>query len=108
MIFYIFLLSRVLRVCSDAPYRAGGARSSVPILFSLVYERALRAVAELLQPPSRRSSFCLHRVLPTIAAAGSCLEQQQRETAIVTLVMIMQIPLCCALGEGSYYLTSTQ
>lgn len=55
--------------------------------------RALCAVAELLQPCSRRSSFCLHRVLPTIAAAGSCLKRQQRETAIVESVMIMQMPV---------------
>lgn len=98
--------SRVLCVCSNASSRAGGASSSVPIPFFLVYVRALHAVAELLQPRSQRSSFCLHPVLPTIAAAGSCLKQQQRETAIVKLVMIMQIPVCCASGEGSCYLTS--
>lgn len=76
--------------------------------FSLVYVRALRAVAELLQPRSRRSSFRLHRALPTIAAAGSRLKQQQRETAIVKSVMIMQIPVCCALGERRFYLIPTQ
>lgn len=86
-------------VCSNAPSWVGGARSSVPIPFSLVYMRGLRAVAvtELLQPFSERSSSCLYRVLLTIAAAGSGVRQQQRETAMVKLVMIMQIPVCCAV-----------
>lgn len=62
------------------------------------------AVAELLQPCSQRSSSCLHRALPTMAAAGSCLRQHQPATAIVRLVMIVHVPGCCALGDGSYYL----
>lgn len=55
-----------------------GALSSVSIPFSSAYVRALRAVAELLQPGCRRSSSCLHRALPPTAAAGSCLKRQQR------------------------------
>lgn len=72
--------------------------------------RALHAVAvaELLQPRSQRSSSCLHRALPTMAAAGSCLRQHQPATAIVKLVMIVHVPGCCALGDGSYYLACTQ
>lgn len=103
----IFFSSKVLCVCSNASARAEGARSWAPVPFSMNV-RALHAVAELLQPCSQKSSSCLHRAVPTMAAAGSCLRQQQPATAMVKSVMILHIPGCCALGKGSYYLTCTQ
>ncbi|OWK54997.1 hypothetical protein RLOC_00007815 [Lonchura striata] len=63
-----FFQAGVLCVCSNAFSRTGGARSC-SVLF--MKARALHAVAELLQPCSQRSSSCLHRAVPTMAAAGS-------------------------------------